>query len=272
MAATLYDRVAARAFPVSVVTQEQTGAGALESQGLPLSPQDLSESDPGKYVTLPGYTGDDGLPAPEVLIIDGAFGLPGGLNEDHTPQTHAAPTPGWTGSYAPSQDLYDLHESSMLIHGEDFGALAPRMTSPASIAEPTLDIENINSPGENELQAVSGQLAAMGGYDATQGYGGGGDGPGGTNSYGFSDVRRTYIRATDPQPNGYVDPAERPFIVPQASGSFEQTDAVVGEPGAGSYWAGGDIAYNDPSPYTPPPDPATLSSPLPSAPISAGWW
>lgn len=270
--AGLYDRVAARGFPVSVTTPEMTGAGAQESQGTWLEPQDLTQSDPSAYVTLPGYDAASSLPAPDVLIIDGAFGLPGGTSDDQTPFTHAAPWPGWAGSYAPSQELFDLHESSVLVHSEDFGSLVPRMTSPASTAEPTLSIEQINSGGENELQPVTGQLAAMGGYDATQGYGGGGDGPGGTNSYGFSDVRRTYIRATDPQPMGYVDPAERPFVVPQASGSFEQTDEVVGEPGAGSYWSGGDIPYNLPSAYEPPPDPATLQSPLSSAPISAGWW
>lgn len=270
--AGLYDRVAARGFPVTVTTSEMTGAGALASQGTALAPQDLTQSDPGKYVTLPGYAAAGALPPPDVLILDGAFGLPGGTSGDETPFTHAAPWPGWAGSYAPSQDLYDLHAESVLIHAQDFGSLAGRMNSPASTAEPALDVNTFASPGENELQPVSGQLQAMGGYDATQGYGGGGDGPGGTNANGFADVRRTYIRATDPQPNGYVDPAERPFTVPQASGSFEPTDAVVGEPGAGSYWSGGDISYNLPSAYEPPPEAGTLTAPLASAPVSGGWW
>lgn len=268
---SLADRVAARGFPVSVVTAEQTGAGALESQGTWRAPQDLSGSDPGQYVTLPGYDPSSAVPAPEVLIIGGAFGLPGGTLADSTPATHAAPWPGHAGSYAPSQELYDLHESSVLVHSEDFGALAPRMHSPASSAEPSLNVDSFADPGRDELQPVHGQLQAMGGYDATQGYGGGGSGPGGVNSHGFADVRRTYVRGANPQPMGYVDPAERPFVVPQASGSFAPTDEVVGQPGAGSYWAGGDISYNLPSAYVPPPEPDTLTAPLTTAPVSAGW-
>jgi hypothetical protein len=268
----LYDRTASRGFPVTAVTGELTGAGALESQGGPLPPQDLSQSDPGRYVTLPGYTPSQSVPAPSVPLLDGTWGLPGGTSPDQTPGTHAAPWPGWAGSYAPSPELYALHEESLLIHARDFGALAGRMTSPASAAEPEWDIESFRDSGQDALQPVTGQLAAMGGYDATQGYGGGGTGPGGVNSHGFSDVRRTYIRGADPQPQAYVDPAERPFVVPQASGSFEQADEVVGEPGAGSYWDAADVSYTDPSPYQPPAQPAMLTVPLSAAPVSSGWW
>lgn len=269
--AGLYSRVASRGFPVTV-TDGLTGAGALASQGTWMPAQDLSQSAPGKYVTIPGYTPSEGPPPPQVPLLEGAFGLPGGVSGDLTPFTHAAPHPGHAGSYAPSADLYALHEESTLVHAQDFGSLAPRMNSPASEAEPEWSIERFANTGSNVLAPVHGQLQALGGYDATQGYGGGGSGPGGVNGHGFADTRKDYVRGAGSQPQAYVDPAERPFTVPQASGSFEPSDAVVGEPGAGSYWNGAGISYNLPSAYQPPAEPATLAQPLAAAPAVGGWW
>jgi hypothetical protein len=249
-----------------------TGAGALASQGGPTDPaHGETVTAAGQYTTLPGYLPES--PADlSVPLLEGTWGISGsGENPDQTPRTHAAPVPGWAGSYA-DPALLDVHGNSAEIHAVDFGALAPRMHSPAAAAEPALDIQRIASGGEVPLDRVSGQLRAMGGYDGTQGYGGGADGPGGTNSYGFSDVRRTRITATDPQPMSYLDPAERPFIVPQASGAFTPTDAVWGPAPAGTYLDAGNINSTPPSPYEAPPDPATAAAAPAGGAVSAGWW
>lgn len=268
MATGLYARVGKR-FPNSAVAG-QTGAGALESQGGSYNPAHGQDVTGDVSSTLPGFQPEP-VAEPDVLILDGAFGLPGGTNPDETPDTHAAPFPGWAGSYAPSEELDALHQSSMDIHSADFGALDPRMNSSDAEAQPDFDIGQVDSPGASVLQPVGGQLRFMGGFDATQGYGGGADGPGGTNSYGFANVKRTYIRGANPQPMSYLDPAERPFIVPQASGTFTPTDDVQGPSPVGTFINAPGINYDAPSAYQPAPEPETLQTPLVEAPVGHGW-
>ena len=92
-----------------------------------------------------------------------------GTNPDHTPRTHAAPGPGWAGSYD-DPELWQVHENSVVIHSADFGALEPRITSPNGLAQPDVDQWSANEAGENVLEPVTGQLQYMGGRDTTQGY------------------------------------------------------------------------------------------------------
>ncbi len=105
----------------------------------------------------------------------------------------------------------------------------------------------------------------MGGRDTTQGYDL-------RNQHGFDAGHRTRIVATDPQPMAYLDPAERPFIVPQTAGRFVPADAVQGPVPDGQFRDAGDINTTPPSSYEPPPEPATLTVPQAGGPAAAGWW
>ena len=259
----LYARVEARGFPSSVAAG-LTGSGALESQGSARPPQDLTLSDPSAYTTLPGM-----LPEPvagvDIPLLEGTWGISGaGSNPDQTPRTHAAPSPGWAGSYS-DPELLTVRENSSLIHSADFGALAPRMSSPAATAEPELDIWSSNNAGENVLDPVRGQLRAMGGRDTTQGYDL-------RNRYGFDAGHRERITITDPQPMAYLDPAERPFVVPQASGAFTPTDAVWGPDPAGTYLDAGNINATPPTSYQAPPEPPLAPAAPAGGPAAPGWW
>lgn len=261
--ADLYGRVTARGFPSSVAAG-MTGAGALESQGSPQDPaHGQATSAAGQYTTLTGFA-PEAPPPPAVDLLEGTWGLPGTLTDpDQTPQAHAAPVPGWAGSYAPSDDLDAVHGSSAEIHSKDFGALTRHVhvtTVPDDLSQWTS-----SSEGENVLQPVRGQLQAMGGRDKTQGYGL-------ANRYGFDSGHRDRIVATEPQPMAYLDPAERPFVIPQASGTFTPTDAVQGPAPFTSGWDAGDVNATPPSDYQPPPEPATLSAAQAGAPAAAGWW
>jgi hypothetical protein len=267
----LYGRIAARGLH-SAVADGLTGSGALDSQGGPTDPahgENITET--GQYSTLPGYL-PEGPADVSVPLLEGTWGISGaGENPDQTPQTHAAPVPGWAGSYK-DPALLEMHDRSAEIHAIDFGALARRTQSPRAIAEPDLDVEHIASQGEVPLDPVTGQLRAMGHYDGVQGYGGGADGPGGTNSYGFSDVRRTRITANGHQPMAYLDPAERPYIVPQVSGTFTPTDAVWGPDPDPPFRVAPALNTTPPSPYQAPPEPDQAAAPPVGGVVSAGWW
>lgn len=264
MARGLYARVAARGFK-SPVADGLTGAGALDSQGHPVDPaHGQNTSGDIAQQTLTGFAPEEALP-PQTEILLGHWGLPGAtLPPDSTPGSHAAPVPGWAGSYAPSEDLELMHEKSAAIHAADFGALA-RHTSVQGIPEPQLDQWSSNFAGENVLEPVRGQLQAMGGYDTTQGYDR-------RNGYGFDAGHRSRTVATDPQPMYYLDPSERLFITPQVNSTFFPTDAVQGPAPVGTYLDAGNVNPTPPSDYAPPAEPETLSRPQQGGAVSAGWW
>lgn len=267
----LYSRVTARGFPSSVAAG-MTGAGALESQGGPSDPAHGDTADTGTTSqVLHGFRAEGPAPV-AVELIEGVWGLPGALHSpDATPRTHAAPVPEWAGNYNDGDAMSRYQEDSAAIHSVDFGSLA-RHTQVDGVASTPMDTWTEGGTGETAAQPLSGQIRYMAGIDGQQGYGGGGDGPGGTNGNGFSDVRRSYLRLTEPQPMIYLDPAERPFIVPQGSGSFIPDDQVQGPGPFASYWDSGDVPPDPPSAYQAPPQPETLAQPLAASAVSAGWW
>lgn len=290
--AGLYQRVGARGFPSSVVAG-MTGAGALESQGSTADPAhgDTSNGSPG-YTTqvLPQFSPDQ----PAELFIPvglGFHGLPGTLvNPDQTPNTvpyslpdgtfsrgnHAAPVPGWSPSplyvtsEADAEQMGVMRDNSTEIHGVNFGSLDAHTQVPTQ-TDVRFTAWYSNDPGENVAEPVTGQLRGMAGYDATQGYGGGSTGPGGINDFGLGAPHVDRFQWSEPQPQPYLDPSERAFVAPQGAGSFVPTDAVAAQY-AGTYLDAPGVIYTDPSAYTPPPDPATLSAPLAPASVSSGWW
>lgn len=259
--AGLYNRMAARGFPTSVAAG-QTGVASLADQGGTVNPAHGQDVPAVNVSTIPGFPADTVAPITTVLL-EGTWGLSGGVDLDRTPETHAAPVPGWAGSYAPSDDLVTMHENSARIHAADFGDLAPRIEG--HMVEGTWDIVSSNNPGESVQQPIRGQLQAMGLSDDVQGYGL-------RNGYGFDAGHRTRIMNTTPQPMAFLDPAERLFIVPQASGSFTPTDDRVGPGDWWSGWDGTSVNATDPQPYTPPIEPSTNTSPLVGAPASSGWF
>lgn len=264
MPASLYDRIAARGFPSSMVVGE-TGSAALADQGGPTKPEhgeNVSTAAPSQVQT--GFTAEPPAP-PDIVLLEGTWGLPGTLTDpDQTPVTHAAPFPGRAGSYAPSDELNAMHENSAAIHSADFGALARHHTV-QGIPEPVLDIWSSNEPGENVLQSVRGPLQAMGGYDDTQGYTK-------RNRFGFDAGHRKRTVASDGQPLAFLDSSERPFIVPQTAPRFVPTDAVQGPVPDGQFRDAGDINTTPPTVYAPPPEPVTASAGPAGGPSSAGWW
>jgi hypothetical protein len=176
--------------------------------------------------------------------------------------------PGWAGSYAPSTELEAVHDNSAVIHAADFGALTRHVHVEGEGqggAAPDWDKWTSNNAGESVQQPIRGQLQAMGGRDDIQGYGL-------RNEYGFDAGHRDRIVDQTPQPMSYLDPAERPFVVPQASGGFTPTDAVQGPEGWTAGWDAGNINPDPASAYEPPPQPDTLQTPLAAAPVSSGWW
>lgn len=284
--AGLYQRVQARGFP-SHVAAGLTGAGALESQGSTADPRhgDVTPGTPG-YTTQVLRQFQPDTPAPLSISIGlGFWGLPGTpVNPDQTPATvqtpmpdgswskgdHAAPVPGFAGSESDFDALAAMHDRSVEIHSVDFGALERRITT-NEITDRKYNAWYSNDPGQNALEPVTGQLRNMAGFDATQGYGGGGTGPGGINGYGLGAPHVDRYRWSDPQPQPYLDPAERPFIAPQGGGSFIPTDAVQSKPW-GSYLDGPGVIRTAPTAYNPPADPDTSSATPVAGPVSAGWW
>lgn len=263
--AGLYQRVSARGFP-SKVAQGMTGEGALESQGGPTDPaHGQNTTAVGRFTTTLGFA-PEAPPVPDVPMLPAAFGLAGGMNPDRTPTGgHAAPVPGWAGSYAPSADLDAMHANSTQIHAEDFGALENRVRSRGALGrEPNWQGEQYDYTGDSNLQPLSGQIRAMGGYDTTQGYDL-------RNRYGFDGGHRQRVVDSQPQPMVYLDPAERVQVWPQGSGSFTPTDAVQ-SPNWASGWDAGAVNSTPPTTYTPPAGPATAAAPPQGAPVSAGWF
>ena len=266
--AGLYQRVAGRGFPSSVA-DGLTGAGALDAQGHPVDPAH-GQNPPNTYQqTLTGYQPD--TPAPvEVQVLEGAWGIPGTLvAPDETPRTHAAPQPRWAGSYESGNELDIMHGNSALIHSADFGALSRHTRVEGEMQEgdaPQWNRWTSNDPGQAVGQVpLSGVQRVLGGRDAVQGYDL-------RNRYGFDAGHRERITDSTPQPFSYLDPAERAFIVPQASGVFTPDDVIQGpEPWAGG-WDAGDVNPTPPTNYEPPPEPVVLPAQLAGAPVAAGWW
>jgi hypothetical protein len=260
----VYQRVVSRGFH-SAVADGVTGAGALPSQGGPLAPQTLGETETGSTSTLPGFRPD---PVAELGIqpLESIWGLSGaGASPDQTPRTHAAPGPGWAGSYS-DPELLTVHENSVAIHSVDFGALEPRITSPNGLAQPGIDQWSDNNVGESAQDSVTGQLRYMGGRDTVQGYSL-------RNRYGFDGGHRARTTLHAPVINTYLDPAERPFIVPQLTGSFLPSDTVQGPQAHGNLRSADNLNVTPPTAYSPPPDPVTeLSAPPAGGPASTGWW
>jgi hypothetical protein len=282
----LSQRVASRGYASGVIAGREnvTGEKAYEAIRRPdQSPIDFRTS----ASTLTGFQ-PEGVPPLGIEVLEGTWGLPGTLTDDlsspgygpGTVRSHAAPMPGWAGGYSNfrvdnSAELEDLHANSREIHAADFGMPARLGHVLAdNVAHQPADHWTSNDPGGHTNQApLSGAQRSMGylSKDAIQGYDR-------ANGHGFGAGHRDRTSYPGPQdkthgqPMIYIDPAERPFIVPQAQSSFTPTDAVQGpEPWMSDLHAE-NLAWHDPSAYAAPYEPATLQAPLGSEAVaSAGW-
>lgn len=282
MASGLAARTAARGFPApgyASDSAEAVAAAALAAQGGTADPAHGEITWGPSPSTLNGFA----LEGPGDVGVEIAGDRPGPgemYDPNQTPgygpgtyRTHAAPAPGWAGSYQDFDALDTLHSNSREIHGVNFGApllqdFGP-LQSPGGTELP-MDPSGTEDYGASNQAPLSGAQRVLGGRDGVQGYGGGGDGPGGVNGNGYGSVRANRANITGNVINAYLDPAERPFIVPQASGTYVPTDAVTGPEPFSSFIAADGNIYNDPSAYSPPPDPQTLTTPLASA-TAWGW-
>ncbi|HWG26103.1 hypothetical protein [Actinospica sp.] len=282
MASGLAARTAARGFPApgyASDSAEAVAAAALASQGGWADPAHGEISYGPSPSTLHGFALEG--PGDVTLDIAGDRPGPGEMHDpDQTPgygpgtyRTHAAPVPGWAGSYHDFGALDELHQNSRSIHSVNFGGSLLQDYGPGQSpggTELPMDPSGTEDYGYSNQPPLTGAQRVLGGKDAVQGYGGGGSGPGGVNGDGYGSVRANHKNVSGNVVNAYLDPAERPFIVPQAAGTFVPTDAVTGPEPFSSFIAADGNAYSDPSAYAAPPDPATLSQPLTSA-TAWGW-
>jgi len=258
--AGLYTRVAGRGLSSPAVSG-RTGEAFPGDEGHPVDPaHGVSNGGPSDQ-TLAGFAPEGPAPVDGTPIITGAWGLPGGVMDDRTPRSHAAPTPPWVGSYE-SPELAYRNDTSAGIHSADFGALSARMG--VVRAEPDITTESYEFEGSNNLAPLDGPARALGRGDRDQGYGW-------VNGHGFGGGHRDRITHHGQRLMAYLDPAERPFVSPQVRPSFQPSDAVAGPDSAGSMWDGSAINATPPSSYSPPTDPETAMGVPQGAPPSAGW-
>lgn len=268
---SLQQRVYGRGYAAGVDTGQLTGEASLEATQAVRRPASSPFDWHQSPSTLTGFRPEGPPPPAGYEMPDVEQGLPGGPDPDPSPgygpgyvRTHAAPMPGWAGSYHDTEAIAQLHRNSAEIHGEDFGQ-AERLRTVYDVDHDPVDVWTSNDPGGHTGQApLTGAQRVLGGMDAIQGYDK-------RNRFGFDAGHRSRQARTTPQPMFYLDPAERPLIVPQAQGSFTPTDAVQGPEPWQSDLHGASVNYTDPSAYTAAPAPATNALALTEALPSAGW-
>lgn len=224
MAKSLQARVAARGYPVFDVSG-QSGQGTRPDSTLPAG-AGAGTADPAwtNRANDPGWTPAT-LPAPEQYVMPGMYGLPGGRNPDSTPRTHAAPL--YDSTLPRGLDYIEADAA----HGGTFNGPAVRH-HPGSQRSLRFSQALTEGNGATNLDPVRGQLRSNAGFDAVQGYGGGGRGPGGTNEPELTTLDRAFPGET--YHNVFVSAAEVPLYVPDAS-QFIPTDPAMAP------WLGGNF-------------------------------
>lgn len=175
MAQTLQQRVASRGYPVYDVAG-QTGQGSLPDSTLP------SGQAPGSPTATWANPNNDpasvpaALPVPESYMLGTVmWGLPGAANPDNTPYTHAAPFAD------PTLPIPDYNAELEAVHAPEFNGVYLRDHPPGLTRFPFGQQLTAGGGGTNQ-QPLPPSMKQLGGLDAVQGYGGGGDGPGGINA------------------------------------------------------------------------------------------
>lgn len=251
--------------------------GLTDLYGRPTTPPVLGETgrDPENWGTPPdrrhAIPGDSSHQLPYDARVYGAAieaddqvestPLPG-LTYDQTPNVHSAPYPAWT------QDPLIAAEQLRDLHGRDLGAVELTVGVGTPYPE-TVDSGRYDSPNQNELAKVPGQLKA-GSDDTEQGYGS-------ENGFGFQFGRQFRRWFKDPIPldrTGTVH-GERPFYgrhpVETHTYDVDSEFGAAGDTRTGMNLGPTPTGY--PTPYEQPPNPTyrgTVQPPEESG-YSGGW-
>lgn len=203
MAQSIYARAAARGFP-AFNYGGQTGQGALQdstapppSVGLPNAPYVNPNTDPASVPAA--------LPLPEEFQLGlTMWGLPGAVNPDDTPRTHAAPFAD------PTVPVGVYVAEANAAHGPIFTGVAERQ--PVALASMRQGRTGGQGSHADTLQPLTGQIRANAGFDAVQGYGGGGPGPGGVNDPQGPTTDLMTFGGESYHGAAFVNAAEKPFL------------------------------------------------------------
>jgi hypothetical protein len=205
VAQTLQARVAQRGYPV-FDTSGQSGQGTLPdstlSAGIPPGSPTSTWTDPN---VDPASVAAQLPPPADYVQGSVLWGLPGAANPSDTPLTHAAPMAD------PTLPLGEYYAETDATHAGEFNGWDLRQHAGTLLSFGQSEDLAPGSPA-GPLQPLTGQIRTMGRFDGVQGYGGGGDGPGGTNQYMPLTVQDTSY----PGPEGqvtFVSAAEVPFLV-----------------------------------------------------------
>lgn len=202
MPQSLQARVAGRGYPVFDAAG-QSGQGHLPDSTLPSGPP-VGSADPAwvNPANDPGWQPGT-LGPPDALVMGGMFGLPGGWKLDDTPRTHAAPMADPTLPRGIDYIEADATHEPVFNGPEvrrDVGTVAQLGGFAQQLAEGNGQV--ILAGG------IPGQLRGNAPFDAVQGYGGGGKGPGGTNLPELTTLDRQFPGET--YHNVFVSAAEVP--------------------------------------------------------------
>ena len=225
MPQNIYARAAKRGYPV-VDVSGQTGQGALQDATAP--PQSVGQPDaPWSDPNIdPGYTPTE-IPAPEIYQLGlTLWGLPGAVDPDDTPRTHAAPIADFT---LPIGEYYAEADAT---HAQQFTGV--ELTRPSwsgswigSQKQFGFEQQLAEGNGPTLLASAPDQLKGNAPFDGVQGFGGGGPGPGGTNLPELTTLDREFPGPEGGGGQAFVSAAEVPFLVP-ATFQFIPADPALG--------------------------------------------
>jgi hypothetical protein len=262
MAQSLQARVAARGYPVFDLAG-QSGQGTLPDStlpgGIPPGSPTSTWTDPNVDPASVGAT----LTAPEEYVQGASlWGLPAALNPSDTPETHAAPFAD------PTLPLPEYYEQADAAHAGEFNGWQLRREPGTLTAFGQKEDLAPGSPA-GPLQPLSGQIRSMGRFDGVQGYGGGGDGPGGTNAHMPLTVQDTSYPGPEGHPT-FLNAAEVPFLT---SDAFQ---FIAAEPALPVFTG----VYDAPNSTVSAQDVIAADTPLQGAPVTSqpsgllpiGWW
>lgn len=250
-AQSLYARVAARGFPVFDLGG-QSGQGTLPDS---TQPGNSGPGEPSGTWTAPNVdTGSvaTGLAAPAEFISGGLWGLSGAMNPDLTPRTHAAPFAD------PTLPVGLYYEEADAAHAFTLGGPEERRNV-GTVKQFRLEHLTASGGSASDQQPITGPMRALAGYDAVQGYGGGGDGPGGVNgTMPLTVDQRSYPGELY---RAFVDAAEVDMVVPEAA------QFIPNEPSMFP-WRGG--LFNSPTSTVRAQDPVTADVPAQGPAVGTG--
>lgn len=261
MARSLQARAAARGFPVFDVSG-QSGQGALPDStapparaGLPVSTWTDPDQDPG-WTPVP-------QPPPEEYVLGlSLWGLPGAFNPDNTPRTHAAPMADPT---LPAGEYYAEADAT---HGPVFTGPEVRRDVGTKLIR-RLEHSVAEGAGPSNLQPLTGQIRSNAGFDGVQGYGGGGDGPRGTNAT-MPIVTENKDYPGETYNDVFVSAAEVPFLVAEADQFIAREPALPAWSGGGFDVPSANVRAQDAVSADVPAQGPPLSSAVPA--FAASFW